>query len=101
MTVPSDVSATTQPGPEEYVTGPAFALVLHQPGHLTLDVVKVGYDAGELETWYRIERSAGRLEAYDRVLDITHRGSASGGIWDIPPGTPVCPGMKMAKSSTR
>jgi hypothetical protein len=97
---PSDVSATAQPAAEEYVTGPAFALVLHKPGGLTLDVVKVGYNGGELETWYRIERSAGRLEAYDRVLDLTHRGSASGGVWEIPPGQPVCPGMKLAKART-
>jgi hypothetical protein len=97
---PSDVSATAQPGPEEYVTGPAFALVLHQPGALTLDVVKVGYDAGELETWYKLECAAGRLGEYNSVGDLTHRGSASGGVWDIPPGQPVCPGMKLAKSRT-
>jgi hypothetical protein len=97
---PSDVSATAQPGPEEYVTGPAFALVLLQPGHLTLDVVKVSYDAGELETWYTIERAAGRMDDYGPVADITHRGNAMGGIWDVPPDRSVCPGMKLAKSST-
>lgn len=100
MNVPSDVSATTQPGPEEYVTGPAFALVLHKPGTLTMDVVRVGYDAGELGTWYKIEHTAGRLGEYDLVRDLTHRDSASGGIWGIPPGQAVCPGMKLAKSST-
>ena len=98
---PSDVSATAQPGPEEYVTGPAFALVLHRPGALTLDVVKVGYDAGELETWYKIEHNAGRLNDYELVHDLTHRGSTSGGVWDVPPGQPVCPGMKLAKARTK
>lgn len=97
---PSDVSATPQPGPEEYVSGPAFALVLHKPGAMTLDVVKVSYDAGELETWYQIEHTAGRLADYDLVRDLTHRGSASGGVWDIPPGLSICPGMNLAKMST-
>jgi hypothetical protein len=101
MTVPSDVSATAQPAPGEYVTGPAFALVLHKPGALTLDVIKVGYDAGELETWYRLETEAGRLRLYDQVHDLAHRGSPSGGVWEIPPGQPVCPGMKLAKARTR
>lgn len=97
---PSDISATVQPGPEEYVSGPAFALVLHKPGAMTLEVVKVSYDAGELSTWYQIEHAAGRLRDYELVSDLTHLGSASGGVWEIPPEKSVCPGMNLVKMRT-
>jgi hypothetical protein len=98
MTVPSDVSATA--APSENVTGPAFALCLLRPGHPTMDVVKVGYDAGELETWYRLELTSGRLGDYLTLDDVALRNKASGGVWDIPPGATVFPGMRLAKSST-
>ena len=100
MTVPSDVSATPQPGPGEYVTGPAFALVLVKPGLRLMEVARVGYDAGELATWYQLELAAGRLAGYDHADTTLRNKQDRGSIWDIPPGTAVCPGMKLTKVST-
>jgi len=99
---PSDVSAT--PAPDESVTGPAFALALMKESDRPvglLQVVNVGYDGRELETWYQLELAAGRLAGYLPVAEITHHGSATGGVWDVPAGVTVFPGMKLAKSSTR
>lgn len=95
---PSDVSAT--PAPDESVTGPAFALCLSEPGAPAMDVVKAGYDDRELETWYRLELEAGHLTDYAVVSDTSRRNSAGGGVWAIPAGVTVFPGMRLAKSRT-
>jgi hypothetical protein len=44
--------------------------------------------------------TSGRLGGYLTLDDVALRNKASGGVWDIPPGATVFPGMRLAKSST-